>query len=141
MADSAFGTLLKIGDGGGTEVFTTIADVIEISGPSLQLETEDVLTHSSVGAWRQRIATFLDGGEVSFEILYNPNAATHNAATGLLRDLKNRVLRNFQLVFPVSGNPTWAFAAFVTGFEPGAPADGMLTASVTLQLSGQPTLV
>ncbi|KKK53886.1 hypothetical protein LCGC14_3090310, partial [marine sediment metagenome] len=32
-AISSFGTLLKVGDGAGTEVFTTIAEVMDIDGP------------------------------------------------------------------------------------------------------------
>lgn len=141
MPSSAFGTLLKIGDGGGSEVFTTIAEVTDITGPGLTLETLDTLSHSSSGGWRERIPTFLDGGEVSFEINYDPSAATHNNTTGLVRDLRTRTKRNFQLVFPTAGNPMWVFSAYVTNFEPGAPADGMLTASVTLMISGPPTLV
>lgn len=140
-AKASFGTFLKIGDGGGPESFTTILDVADISGPSLALDTEDATTHSSPNAWREFIATLLNGGEVTFTINYDPNAATHNATTGLIRDQKNRTLRNFQLVFPVSGNPTWAFAAFVTGFEPKAPVDSKLTAACKLKISGQPTLV
>jgi len=57
-----------------------------------------------------------------------------------LKDLKNRTKRNFQLVFPDVGATTWAFAAYVTGFEPSAPVDDLLGASVTLKITGQPTL-
>ncbi len=32
---SAYNTLLKIGDGGGPEVFATIAEVFSIGGPAL----------------------------------------------------------------------------------------------------------
>jgi len=141
MGISSFGTLLKIGDGGSpTEVFTTIAEVLDISGPALALGTEDGTHHSSPGGWRQKIATLLDGGEVSLEIQYDPAGATHNAATGLIADMVNRTLRNFKIVFPNVGNTTWAFAAYVTGFEPSAPVEGKLTASVGMTVSGQPTL-
>lgn len=137
---SAFGTLLKIGDGGGTEVFTTIAEVRDISGPSLKLDTEEVTSHSSTAGWREYIGTLLDAGEVTFDINFIPTAATHSQTSGLIKDLKNKTLRNFQLVFPNVGATTWAFAAYVTGFEPAEPVEGVLAASVTLKISGQPTL-
>lgn len=140
MAISSFGTLLKIGDGGGTEVFTTIAEVRDISGPGLKLNLEESTSHSSAGGWKESIGTILEGGEVSFEINYDPAGATHNATTGLIRDMVNRTKRNFKVVFPNGGSTTWTFGAFVTGFEPDAPVQGKLAAKVTLEISGQPTL-
>lgn len=139
-AISAFGTLLKIGDGGGPEVFTSIAEVVTIGGPSLSMDTADVTHHESPGGWEEVVGTILRSGEVSFDVNFIPTHATQNAATGLLNDLENRTLRNFELVFPDTGNTTWSFAALVTGFEPDAPHDDPLRASVTLKLSGQPTL-
>jgi len=137
----ALGTLLKIGDGATpTETFTTIAEVTDLGGPSLTLETIDVTSHSSTNGWREFIGGLLDGGEVSFTINYLPANATHDASTGVIADMKNRVVRNFTLVFPDSGTTTWTFSALVTGFEPGEPIDSQLTADVTLKVSGEPTL-
>lgn len=137
----AWNTLLKIGDGGGPEAFTTIAEVTNITGPGLALDTIDVTNMSSPNAWREFIAGLLDAGEVSFDINYLPGNATHNAGTGLVRDLKNRTKRNFQLVMPSSPTTTWNFSAYVTGFEPDFPVEDKIAASVTLKLTGEPTLV
>ena len=133
-------TLLKIGDGGGPEVFTTIAEVGEISGPQLKLDTIDVTTHSSPGGWEELIAGILRSGEVSFGINYVPTEATHNNTTGLIKDMRTRTLRHFQLVFPDGASTTWSFSAYVTGFNPKNPVDGKLSAEVALKISGQPTL-
>lgn len=139
-AISSFGTLLKIGDGAGSEVFTTIAEVRDVSGPGLGLATAEVTNHSSTGGWREHVGTLNDGGDVTFEINYIPTTTTHNATGGLIRDLKNKTKRNFQLVFSDSGATTWSIAAFVTKFEPLEPVDGALRANVSLKISGQPTL-
>jgi predicted secreted protein len=140
-AIASFGTLLQIGDGGTPENFTTIAEVRDISGPSLELDVEEVTSHDSPGGWEEVVGTILHGGEVEFDINFIPTETTHrDAAGGLLRDMKNRTLRNFKLVFPDPGNTTWRFAALVTNFEPEASVDGSLSASVTLRISGQPTL-
>ena len=135
-AISAHGTLLKIGDGAVSESFTTIAEVTNIGGPGLALAAT---SHSSAG-WQEFVGGLLDGGEVTFSINYVPTHATHNATTGLIADMVNRTLRNFQIVFPNVGATTWSFAALVTGFDPSEPVDEVLTADVTLKLSGQPTL-
>jgi len=139
-AVSAFGTLLKIGDGGEPETFTTIAEVTDISGPSLSADTIDVTSHDSPGGYREFIQGLKDAGEVTFTINFIPTEATHDASTGLLKDYNDGTLRNFQLVFPDPGNTTWSFAAVVTGFEPSEPTDDKLSADVTLKISGQPTL-
>jgi predicted secreted protein len=135
---SAFGTLLQIDDGMGS--FTTIGQVVNITGPGLSQDRIDVTTHSSPGGWREKVGGILDGGEVTFEINYDPADATHNATTGLIDDLQNRILRNFKLVFPDTANTEWLFSALVGEFEPAAPHDGKLTGSVTLDISGPPTL-
>ena len=130
---AAFGTLLK-------RAGTTIANVSKISGPGLSVDTEDVTTHDSTAGWEEHVATIVRSGEVSFDIIYDPPAATHkNAAGGLLHDLASRAAVAYTLVFP--GAVTWSFNAFVVGFEPDAPVDGALTAAVALKITGQPTLV
>ena len=137
MAISSFGTLLKIGDGATpTEAFTTIAEVRDISGPALGLDTEESTNHSSTGGWEESVATILRSGEVTFEINFDPVGATHDDATGLIKDMTDKTLRNFELVFPDAATTTWSFAAYVTGFEPAAPVAGKLSASVTLKPSG-----
>jgi len=131
---AAFGTLFKRGS-------TTIAAVSNISGPGLALDTEDVTTHDSSSGWEEVVGTILRSGEVSLDLVYDPNAATHkNASGGLLYDLTSRASTTYSIVFPSTAAVTWTFTAFVTGFEPSMPHDGALTATVKLKLTGAPTL-
>jgi len=126
----------------GTHVGETLAAVAyiqSIGGPGLSLDTEDVTTHDSTGAWEEVVGTILRSGEVSLDIVYDPNANSHDATdNGLAEMLVNADPVGFTIVFP--GAVTWSFAASVTGFEPSAPHDGALTASVTLKLTGKPIL-
>ncbi len=129
---SAFGTKLLRGA-------VEIAQVQSISGPGLALDTEDVTSHDSPGGWEEVVGTILRSGEVSLDIVYDPKDATHKYATGgLLHDLANRVTTTYTLTFPDS--TSWSFSALVVGFEPSAPVEGALTASVTLKLTGSVTL-
>ena len=139
-AISSFGTLLQIGDGATTEVFTTIAEVMDISGPGLAQATAEVTSHTSTNRYREFIATVKDGGEISFDINFVPTDGTHDPTTGLLSVFESGASTNYQIVFPDTGSTTWALPAIVTGFEPAEPVDGALTASLTLKVSGQPTL-
>lgn len=135
MADySSFGTLLKLGG-------TTIAGVKDISGPNLSLATPEVTNHSSTSGWREYVAGLKDGGEVTFTINYDPAGATHmNASGGLLYLLDQGSSGSFSLTFPDSGATAWSFTAFVTAFDPGLPVDGVMEGSVTLKITGAPTL-
>ena len=137
---AALTTKLMVGNGGGPETFTEVAYVSNISGPSLALDTEDVTTHDQASAFEEVVATILRTGDVTLDIFYDPDAATHNATAGLLNDYENKTKRNFQIRFPSTGKVQWSFAAYVTGFNPGAPVGGALTASVSLKISGVPTL-
>jgi predicted secreted protein len=132
---AAFGCALKKG---GTEY----AGVTNISGPGLSLDTVDVTSHDSTGAWEEVVGTILRSGEISLDLVYDPADATHKyAAGGLLYDLVSRTSIALTLEFSDAATTTWSFNALVTGFEPTAPVDGALTASVTMKLTGQPTLV
>ena len=130
----AFGTKLERGA-------VEIAQVTNISGPGLSLDTEDVTSHDSTGDWEEVVGTILRSGEVSLDIVYDPAHATHkNASGGLLYDFAQKASNTYTLTFPDSGATEWSFTALVTGFEPGAPVGGALTAAVKLKLTGQPTL-
>lgn len=140
MADpvGSHGTLIKIGDGGSPEAFTTIARVKDIKGPGVKNDVEDVTCQDSAG-WKEKLATISDGGQVTFELQFIPTNATHSYSAGLLKDAYNRTKRNFQLVWPDSGNTTWTFAAYVAQFLPSGPVKGVLGGSVTLEVTGTPT--
>lgn len=140
-AKSSFGTLLKIGDGASSEAFTTVAEVRDIKGPALELNTEEVTSHSSTAGWEEHIATTATGGELSFELNWIPGNATQSYSAGLLKLLATtKTPWNFQLVVPAASSVTWSFAAIVTKFVPDLPVKGKQAGAVTLKLTGQPTL-
>lgn len=139
-AIAAYGTQLKLGDGADPgEVFTTISEVKDITGPGYTLDTIDVTSHSSPGGWEEIIPAFKRNGEVTFDLNYTPSDPTQDINTGLFSILDDRAVRNFQLVWPDGFG--LQFAAMVTGFEPASPVGDARTASVTLKVSGPPTAI
>lgn len=145
---AAFGTELRMGNGDvvpGPETFAIIGGVSNISGPGFSVDTIDVTAHDSPGAFEESIASIIRQGEMTVDLNYNPTDATHSGdpagdPVGLLAALVARATKNFELEFPTTPAVVWSFQALVTGFEPGAPYDDKLSASVTLKLTGQPTL-
>ena len=134
----AYGTALYK----GTTTGTAYAQVTNISGPSLSLDTADVTSHDSTGAWEEVVATILRSGEITLDIVYDPAHATHkNSAGGLLYDFAARTAIVMTLVFSDTATTEWTFSGLITAFEPGMPVDGALTASVTIKPTGVVTLV
>lgn len=134
---AAFGSTLKIGGTAGT----AIVNITEIDGPELSAETMDMTAHDSAGSYREIIPTFLDAGEVSFTIQYDPAHATHkNAAGGLLYLYAQKTLSSFALGMPTTPAANIVFSGYVTKFKPGMPLDGALTAEVSIKVTGAPTL-
>lgn len=129
QAVSAFGTIITL-DG------LAIAEVKSISGPTQKADQIDVTSHSSVGAYREFIPSFIDPGELTFDILWVPADPSHDETTGLLAAFRGRVRHDFTLVFPTSPVATWTFEGSVIGFQISAPIDNALTAGITVKVSG-----
>ncbi len=134
-ATLGLGTLIKKGDGASPEVFTAIAEVGTITGPSQSSEFVDVTNQDSTA--REFIAGLIDPGEISFSVNYIPDNTTHKA---ILTDFQDKSIDQYELLFP-TGDATdkWSFAAAVTGAEVTAPIDGPIQLSVTLKVSGAVT--
>jgi predicted secreted protein len=134
-----FGTLLKMGDGGGPEVFTTISEVTNVGTPSFSRDTVDATHHTSAGGVREFIGGLIDPGEVSVDMNWLPNDPTQDETTGLLAAALDGEQRNFKLVIPSSPPVTWNFTGLVTAFSGATPMDDKMTANVTIKVSGLPT--
>lgn len=138
---SSFGTLVQMGDGGSPEVFTTVGQVLDIDGPEFSTDTEETTNQSSAGAFEEFIATIKRSGELTFDVNFDPDDATHNQTTGLVAAYQNRTLKNWRVLMPTNPARRWDLKGIVTGMGMTAPVAGVLRSSVTIKISGQPTLV
>ena len=128
----------------------TIADLTNISGPTMSAEEIDVSSHDSDGSFREFVAGFLDPGEISLE----GNLTVDGGVFSLLTAFNDRTNREFAVVFPATGTSTaalstgswishwlgWAFEGTVTGVETAAPFDDKASFSATVRVSGAPVL-
>jgi predicted secreted protein len=144
---SAFGVILKAdalaGDSAGT--YRNVANITAIKGPGLSVDVADVTTHDSTGAWEELVATILRSGEVTIDIVYDPGAVSIKYVNGLLGKMVAKTLEGFKIYFNddtvEASRSIWAFNAYITKFEPSAGVADALTASMTLKISGSPTIV
>lgn len=136
-ATPAYGTLLKMGDGATPEVFSTVAEVLDIDLPEISANYEEVTSHDSNG-WEESVATLLSGGEPGFKVNWIPANATHNETTGMLYAALNRVRKNWKIVLPNSAK-TFAFAAYCS-VKPSASVKGVLENEIKLKITGPVTV-
>jgi hypothetical protein len=134
---AAYSTQLKRGDAATPEVFTLIAEVGDIEGPTLSSNMEEVTSHSSGGTY-ESIPTIQTLGKIKFPVNFVPTNATHSYSAGLVKDWKNRTLRNFQMIWP--DGTIWAFAAYVAEVAMKAGVKPALSADVTLEVEATYTL-
>ena len=117
-------------------VYTDIAGVRDISGPSMSQDTIEASSRDN--NWKEFVGGQVDGGEITFDIVYDPDTPTHLAGTagGLVKDLIAGTMQAFKLKFADTSPATATFSALVTKFTPKTPYNGLQSADVTLKISG-----
>lgn len=132
----ATGTALARSDMASTPTFTDVANISSgPNGPQGDKTIIDVTAHDSTGSFREKIGGLRDGGQVTFDINWDPSEVTHQP---LWDDWKDDVQpRDYRITYPDAS--TIDFSAVVTQFQAQAPLDDKLSASITMEISGEPT--
>jgi hypothetical protein len=150
-AQPAINTVLKIGNEGSPMVFNSIANIGDLTGPTMMATVVDVTSQSSGAPWAQKVVTLLDNGDITLPLFFIPSSAGsdgipatpegHNGTNGLLSVFTQRQLRAYQLVFPDGPATTYNFQGYISKFSFKAPVKGVLTADCTFTFTGEPQLV
>ncbi len=135
----AYGSLLQLGDGASPEVFTSVAEITELTPPAMSRDDIDVTSHQSSDGYREFISGLRDGGEVSFKANWLPTNSTHDGTTGILETFNDDVNHNWKIILP-NTLITIAFSGFLTAFEPDLPLEEQAQLSGTIKVSGKPTI-
>lgn len=115
--------------------FVNIAAVRDISGPSMATNQIDVSSRdAAAGAF---LPGMYDPGEIVFDIVYDPDEASHSATgAGLVKLGADGTTVTWSLNFLGTTPAVCAFSGFITGFSAKEPMDGALTADLTIKISG-----
>lgn len=132
------GTHLRLGDGANPENFTKIAEVRTIAGPTFTTDILDVTSHCSQGRVREFKAGLIDPGELTFTLAFQPGEPTHGVKSGLQKLQLSGSVNNYELAFPSNIGFVWGFQGIVTGLPLNFPIDEVITADVTLKVTGVP---
>lgn len=116
---------------GITIVFGTTAfsmEILDVSGPSYARDPVEVTHQGSVDAKEFTPADLYDGGEVSFNVHYNPDSAIP----------VDEPAEEITITWPAGA--TVVFTGFMTAFEPTGPLNDKMTADITLKVDGVPAI-
>jgi hypothetical protein len=127
-----YGTLFQTGDGNSPEVWTTVAEVFDITPPSLAREVIDTSDALPPSSWREFMPGMKDGGELSVELNFVPGAAF----ASLEAEMATSMIAHRRLLFP--NGASYPFYAFVTGMQPKTPITDRMTVAAKFKVSGEP---
>lgn len=111
----------------------TIGEVLQIKGPGESKKEIDVTPIDATS--RVRIAGIADGGEVSFDLNYDPTDSTQDA---LRADYLAGTVSSYGIVLP-GGIGTISFSAVILKWEPKIDVDKAIGLSVQMRVSGAVT--
>ena len=150
QAQAAINTLWAVGSQGSPQVFNTIANVGDISGPGFSAAVVDVTSHSNANPWRSKITTLLDPGDLSTKVFFIPSSPGtvvpgqqfgHSFTSGLGQIFTQRELREYSLTFPDPAATTWYLQSYLSKFSQTASVAGVLEMAATWTLTFEPILV
>lgn len=143
---SVSGLLLNVSNSGSSpDSFFTVAN---ISNLSLPLQATEVMVTNVSDTWVRRVPTLLDMGKVALTIFWVMEEPTHRnsaggggTSTGMRYLFAQKLLRDWQAIYPDGNNSTDAFQAYVTSFNISGKVGGVFEAAVSLGTTGTPQLV
>lgn len=134
-AIAGVGTSFERESDSSSGVYTAIAEINSISGPTMSRDTIDVTSLDSTGGYKEFITGFRDAGQVTLSMNF-----TLDTYEQMRLDFVADDAVNYQIVLPDTGNTTLSFAAFVTELPLDIQPGDKITANVTLKITGEVSL-
>jgi predicted secreted protein len=139
MPNIGYGVTLAVSDAApAVTPINVIGQITNFTPPSATRDIIDVTSSDSPDFAREFIAGLIDYGEAGAEI----NWDIGNASDVLLKSLlTERAARTWRATFTqYTPARTMTFTAFLTGYEPEAPLEDKMMASLTLKVTGNPVI-
>lgn len=128
MKYSGINTTLAIWN--DTNGFQTIAQIRDIVGPGRQTDVIDLTTRDDADQHHNMKPGLKGMGEVTFDIIYDPELASHDASSGLVAMAQAGTKGAWRLLLP--NGEIGLVNAIVTGFNPKAPMNDAFAADLTM---------
>jgi hypothetical protein len=128
-----YGSCLTVVSTSGADINT--GQIRNITGPGVSGNDVDTTTMDSSSNYRTFVSGLLDPGEVTFSLVYDPTNTTH---TRLTRMMGERLSTTFKVYAGSTSGNGQSFTGYVKGMSREIPMDDVITADVTIKVSGIP---
>lgn len=123
-----------------TSAYVSVAEVLDITSGDLTRERIDVTHLGTTAATRAYLGSFIELGEATFRVNYNPAAATHSGASeGLAGRFISGTTDGWRILPEGNTSQAITFTAYVSRFTPNFAVGSQQIADVALQLATLPT--
>ena len=112
-----------------------IAQIRNFGGPSASFGDVDTTTLDSSSNYRTFVPGLGDPGEVTLALVYDPTAITHKRLTYYMGQ---RSVKGFKVYHGSTAGTEQTFNAYVKSLGRETPLDNLITADVTLKVTGKP---
>jgi predicted secreted protein len=133
-ANDGFGYILERDDGAAG--FDQIAQFRDTGGPDLQRDTIDVTSKSSTNKIREFIGGLRNSGEVTGNILFDYDEATH---AQLITDYASDAAVGYRISHGDTGATVSTFSALLTRLALNGAMEGEISGDISMQISGAVT--
>ena len=128
------GTLIAVSDGGSPSSFTTVGNVVNITGPGGSASVIDVTNLSSTA--KEKLMGLPDEGQITMELNYDPDNAQHQQ---IRNARKARTRLEFRITLTDATATILQFFGYVLGFQLRVAVDQAVKASLTVEIDGSVT--
>lgn len=136
-------TVLLVLNGASPPVYEVVANIGDWQPAPLSATEVDVSSHST-SEWDQWVVTILSAGVVTMPLFFIPSDPGHQAFFTLFADRGSGgdsdpgVPIDFRVDFPDAAETTYKYQGFIKEFKIEAPVKGVIKASISIRLTGEP---
>lgn len=114
----------------GTSGFA--AYVLNVQGPGIERAVVETTHMQTTGGKTFRPGDLYDGGELNLDVAHDPSISPPM----LNQEQPETITVTWPVPYGLTNGATWVFTGFMTSYNPTAPLEDKMTASVTIKITG-----
>lgn len=134
------GTILQVGDASSPTNFSSIPEVVEISGtPGGTPDEVSVFNHDSPTMWDETLTAIIRAKTITVRANWQKAGASANSVVlGLQTIMEAGTSKYFRITLPTTAAETVTFQALVTEWQVTTPVAGAMEVQFSLKNTGSP---